>query len=69
MAYEVPDLPYDYAALGRHADLVTVMAYEFHGAWGGPGPVAPYDGVERVLASAERLAHAVRQARNPEQVA
>ena len=43
---------YDYAALGGHADLITIMAYEFHGAWGGPGPVAPYDGVERVLAFA-----------------
>ena len=43
---------YDYAALGQHADLITIMAYEFHGAWGGPGPVAPFDGVERVLAFA-----------------
>jgi spore germination protein len=43
---------YDYAALGKHADLITVMAYEFHGAWGGPGPVAPYDGVEKTLAFA-----------------
>jgi spore germination protein YaaH len=43
---------YDYAALGEHADLITVMAYEFHGAWGEPGPIAPYDGVERVLAFA-----------------
>lgn len=43
---------YDYAALGKHADLITVMAYEFHGAWGGPGPVAPYDGVEKTLAYA-----------------
>ena len=25
------------------ADLITVMAYEFHGAWGGPGSVAPID--------------------------
>ena len=43
---------YDFAALGAHADLITVMAYEFHGAWGGPGPVAPYDSVERVVAFA-----------------
>jgi spore germination protein YaaH len=43
---------YDYAALGALADLVTVMAYEFHGAWGEPGPVAPYGGVERVAAFA-----------------
>jgi spore germination protein len=43
---------YDYAALGQHADLITIMAYEFHGAWGAPGPIAPYDGVERVTAFA-----------------
>jgi spore germination protein YaaH len=43
---------YDYAALGQQADLVTVMAYEYHGAWSGPGSVAPYDWVESVLAFA-----------------
>jgi spore germination protein YaaH len=43
---------YDYAALGQHADLVTIMAYEFHGAWGDPGPVAPFDGVEATVAYA-----------------
>ena len=43
---------YDYAALGQHADLITIMAYEFHGAWGEPGPVAPLDGVERTVAFA-----------------
>jgi spore germination protein len=43
---------YDYAALGRHADLVVIMAYEFHGAWGDPGPIAPYDGVEATVAYA-----------------
>jgi spore germination protein len=43
---------YDYAALGKHADLITIMAYEFHGAWGEPGPIAPFDGVERTVAFA-----------------
>lgn len=43
---------FDYAALGRHADLVTVMGYEWHGAWSGPGPIAPYDSVEKVVAFA-----------------
>jgi len=43
---------YDYAALAPHADLITIMAYEYHGAWGGPGPVAPADAVEQVLAFA-----------------
>lgn len=43
---------YDYAALGQQADLITVMAYEYHGAWGGPGSIAPYDWVENVTAFA-----------------
>ena len=42
----------DYAALGAHADLVTVMAYEYHGSWSGPGPIAPYAWVEQVAAFA-----------------
>jgi spore germination protein YaaH len=48
---------YDYAALGQQADLVTVMAYEYHGAWGSPGPVAPYDDVNGTVAyAASRIA-------------
>ena len=43
---------YDYAALGQHADLITVMGYEYHGAWSGPGPIAPYDDVEKMVAFA-----------------
>jgi spore germination protein len=43
---------FDYAALGPYADLFTVMAYEYHGAWGEPGAIAPYDWVERVAAFA-----------------
>lgn len=43
---------YDYAALGRHADLITVMAYDYHGAWSPPGPVAPHDWVDQVAAFA-----------------
>ena len=46
--------PYDYAALGNAADLVTVMAYEYRGPFSGPGSVAPYDWVERVLGFATR---------------
>lgn len=41
---------YDYAALGQAADFVTVMTYEFHGAWGDPGSIAPYDWVASVAA-------------------
>jgi spore germination protein YaaH len=44
--------PYDYAALGAAADLVTIMAYEYRGPFSGPGSVAPYDWVERVTAYA-----------------
>jgi spore germination protein len=44
--------PYDYAALGAQADLVTIMAYEYAGPWSRPGSVAPYDWVERVTAFA-----------------
>jgi spore germination protein len=43
---------YDYAALGASADLITIMAYEYAGAWSGPGSVAPLPWVERVLAFA-----------------
>ncbi len=43
---------YDYAALGSHADLITTMAYDYRGPWSEPGPVAPYDWVEQVLAFA-----------------
>jgi spore germination protein YaaH len=46
--------PYDYAVLGAAADLVTIMAYEYRGPFSGPGSVAPYDWVERVLAFATR---------------
>jgi spore germination protein len=43
---------FDYAALGAQADLLTIMAYEYHGSWGGPGPVAPYEWVAQVAAFA-----------------
>jgi spore germination protein YaaH len=46
--------PYDYAALGKAADLITIMAYEYTGPFSGPGSVAPYDWVERVTAYATR---------------
>jgi spore germination protein YaaH len=31
----------DYANLGRAADQIRIMAYEYHGKTGGPGPNAP----------------------------
>lgn len=45
---------YDYAALGAEADLVTIMAYEYSGPFSGPGSVAPFAWVERVLGFATR---------------
>lgn len=41
---------YDYAALGNYADLIMIMTYEYRGAWSGPGPVAPYNWVDEVIA-------------------
>ena len=43
---------FDYVALGAHADLITIMTYEYKGAWSGPGSVAPYDQVDQALAFA-----------------
>ncbi len=43
---------YDYAALGEHVDLVTIMTYEYHGPWSGPGSIAPYNSVDQALAFA-----------------
>jgi spore germination protein YaaH len=31
---------YDYAELGKSADFISIMAYDQHGSFGGPGPVA-----------------------------
>ena len=46
---------YDYAALGAQADLVTIMAYEYRGPFSGPGSVAPFDWVHRVVSFAASL--------------
>ncbi len=43
---------YDYGALARVADRVRVMAYDEHAPGGLPGPIAPYQWVEQVLAYA-----------------
>lgn len=39
---------YDYRELSRHADYLIVMAYDQHGLWRGPGPVASIDWAEQV---------------------
>jgi spore germination protein len=40
---------FDIGALGAQADLATIMAYEYRGPFSGPGSVAPFDWVQRVL--------------------
>ncbi|MHB1131423.1 MAG: glycosyl hydrolase family 18 protein [Chloroflexota bacterium] len=44
--------PYDYAALGRHADLILLMTYDYHWAGGTPGSIAPVSWVDKVAAYA-----------------
>jgi spore germination protein YaaH len=47
---------YDYRALARHADFVSVMAYPQHGGFSGPGPLAGLPWVTKVVDySADRL--------------
>ena len=45
---------YDYAALGPHGDLFTIMTYEYRGPFSGPGSIAPYAWADRVIAFATR---------------
>lgn len=40
---------YDYAALGRSADKIRVMAYDYSWSGGTPGPIAPITWVKRVM--------------------
>ena len=40
---------FDYAGVGRYADRVVIMAYDEHGAYGGPGPIASLPWVEKVV--------------------
>lgn len=41
--------PFDYKALGQNADLILLMTYDEHGYSSGPGPIASYNWVEKVL--------------------
>src|SRR6185437_4363560 len=43
------NLAQNYAAIGRAADQVRLMAYDYHWATSGPGPVAPLPWVRAVL--------------------
>jgi spore germination protein len=44
--------PYDYAALGKHADYILLMSYEYSWSSGPPGSIAPQEWVDRVAAYA-----------------
>jgi spore germination protein YaaH len=44
----------DYAALGRAADQVRIMAYDYHWTTSAPGPVAPVRWVRAVIGYARR---------------
>jgi len=39
----------DYARLGTAVDEFRVMTCSYHGAWGGPGPIAPPGWMDRVM--------------------
>ncbi|MCX7919145.1 MAG: glycosyl hydrolase family 18 protein [bacterium] len=39
----------DYQAIGKYADIVRIMAYDFHYASGEPGPISPPDWITKVL--------------------
>jgi spore germination protein YaaH len=43
---------YDYAALGKVADRIQIMAYDDHTPSGQPGPIAPLPWVQRVVSYA-----------------
>ncbi len=50
--YDERNLAQDYRALGRAADQIRLMAYDYHWSTSAPGPVAPVDWVGQVLAYA-----------------
>ena len=47
--YDQRNVAQDYAALGRVADQVRIMAYDYHWGSSAPGPVAPIGWVRAVL--------------------
>lgn len=40
---------YDYRAIGQYADFITLMSYDNHTSLTTPGPIAPYNWVEKTL--------------------
>lgn len=53
---------FDYGALTRYLDKVTIMTYDYDEAHGPPGPVAPFSWVE------QNIVDAVRQGFTPEKI-
>ena len=47
--YDPRNQSQDYAAIGRAADQVCLMAYDWHWSTSSSGPIAPYAWVQRVL--------------------
>ncbi|SDH04968.1 glycosyl hydrolase family 18 protein [Pseudonocardia oroxyli] len=47
--YDGRNLAQDYAAIGRSADRIVLMAYDWHWQDSTPGPIAPDDWVEPVI--------------------
>jgi spore germination protein YaaH len=47
--YDARNVAQDYAALGRAADRLVVMAYDWHWQQSEPGPIAPAQWVEDVI--------------------
>ena len=50
--YDQRNLAQDYAAIGRSADQVRLMGYDWHWQTSEAGPIAPLDWIRRVLAYA-----------------
>lgn len=42
----------DWKALGRYADRLRIMAYDYHWKTSGPGPIAPYSWVKKIVSLA-----------------
>jgi spore germination protein YaaH len=51
--YDQRNLAQDYQAIGRLADQVRLMGYDYHWAGSGPGPIAPIGWIRAVLTYAK----------------
>ena len=51
--YDQRNLAQDYRAIGRVADQVRLMGYDYHWAGSGPGPIAPISWIRAVLGYAK----------------